>query len=274
MNASGRVVLSASAFLAVFLLAALTSLAQMRPATMAPLHPAMHPIAVRPAATPAVPVPRARINTVVPAPRSVQPVRARVFSARARLDNIFIGGSGETLQQLLDPVPGPGFDYAHVAALDRDLDIKAVIDPATQWRLAVAERVLRDTATASARGYYLLDGGAAYAVPTEEAPAEQPQESRPPEVPEVIVVQQPAQTPAAESASATSQRPQAPVPDVGNFTLVMRNGKTIQAVAFTRTGDRIAYIAADGERHTIAATELDAAATERLNRESGKQLTL
>lgn len=270
MKTSGRVVLSAAVLAVLFVFVAVASRAQMAQMRTAPAAPP-HPIAVRPAATHALAVPRARINTAVPAPRSVQPARARVFTARSGdLDSTFASGSGETLQQLLDPVPGPGFDYSHVAALDRDLAIKAVIDPETQWRLAVAERVLRDTGNIGTSSFYLLDGGA-YSEPAEAPSAEQPQESQPPEV---IVVQQPAQTPAEASAQAAAPQPPAPIPDVGSFTLVLRNGQRIQAIAFTRAGDRIAYITADGERHTIAAGELDSAATERLNQESGKQLTL
>jgi hypothetical protein len=54
--------------------------------------------------------------------------------------------------------------------------------------------------------------------------------------------------PAPQSAAQT----ETPLADVGQFTLVLRNGKQIEAVAFTRTNDRIIYITADGSRHTIA----------------------
>jgi hypothetical protein len=45
-------------------------------------------------------------------------------------------------------------------------------------------------------------------------------------------------------------------------------------MAFTRSGGRIVYITSDGRRHTIAASELDYAATERVNEDRGTQLTL
>lgn len=277
MRTPGLVVLSAAAFFLLSLLTTSASRAQMRLAPARVAHAvaqpiAMRPIAVRPAPTHGLAIPRARINTA--APSSAQPAHARVISVQSDdSGNIFPGvaGSGETLQQLLDPVPGPGFDYAHVAALDRDLSIKAVIDPQTQWRLAVAERVLRDTGGFAAPGYYLLDGGA-YVMPSEAAPEEQAQQSQPPEV---IVLQQAAPKAAEEEPTpAAASQPSAPIPDVGNFTLVLRNGSKIQVVAFTRTGDRIAYVTSDGERHTLSAGELDSAATERVNEDSGKQLTL
>lgn len=279
MRTFGRVVLSAAVFFLLFLFIASAPRAQMRSAPVAVAHPAVHaiamrPIVVRPAAAHALATPRARVNTAVQP--SAQPAGARIVTVPTNDigSNTFpgIGGAGETLQQLLDPVPGLGFNYAHVAALDRDLDIKAVIDPETQWRLAVAERVLRDTGGFASPGFFLLDGGGAYIMPAESAPEEQPQQSQPPEV---IVLQQPAQNSAeAEPAPAAAPPPSAPIPDVGNFTLVLRNGKKIEVVAFTRTGDRLAYITADGERHTIATSAVDAAATQRVNEDSGKQLTL
>lgn len=184
----------------------------------------------------------------------------------------FVNASFLSLQDLLNPVPGLGFDYAHLAAINRDLGIKAVIDPATQWRLAVAERVLRDTSgLAPTGGFFLLDGGGAYVVPAEAAP---PQPST--QQPQIIVLQQaPAATqPSAQSAPAPAPEAAPPIPDVGSFTLVLQNGTKIQAVAFTRLNDRIVYITAGGSRRTIALSDLDSAATMRINDERGTPLRL
>lgn len=242
------------------------TLGQMRVMHAAPMDGArrtFHPIRVAPSATHGFATPRSRINT------AASPARARAFTAPAdEFGNNFGIGSGETLQQLLDPVPGAGFNYAYLGAIDSDLAIKAVIDPETEWRLAVAERVLRDTGGYGAPGYYLLDGGGEYVVP--ESPSGQaPPQSQPPQI---IVLQQPAQKSAEESAAAP--QPAAPIPDVSNFTLVLQSGKTIQAIAVTRSGDLFVYITADGARHTIEASLLNQAATERVNQDSGTQLTL
>jgi hypothetical protein len=272
MRISGRVVSTSAVVLGFLLLSPLIMRAQMRMATAARVHPAFHPVRIVPSATHAMAVPRARINTV--APRRAQPAPTGIFFNQPGdiFGNQFLGGgSGETLQELLDPVPGPGFNYAHVAALDRDLAIKAVIDPETQWRLAVAEQVARATSGFGAGGYYLLDGGGEYVMPSQPA-AEQP--SQPSQPPEVIVLQEPAQKPSAQAAPAAAPQPQQPIPDVGNFTLVFKNGQKIQAMAFTRSGGRIVYITSDGRRHAIAASELDNAATERVNEDRGTQLTL
>ena len=66
---------------------------------------------------------------------------AAPFSANGFSGSSF-SGSGATLQQLLDPVPPPGFDYQYLSAIDSDLAEKAFIDPVTQLRLAAARRFL------------------------------------------------------------------------------------------------------------------------------------
>src|SRR5271167_1789774 len=73
------------------------------------------------------------------------------------------GSSSDSLsvQQLLDPFPSYGFDFAHLTAIDRDLGMKAFIDPATQVRIAEAERRRRRIPRAG-NGFVLLDGGGAY----------------------------------------------------------------------------------------------------------------
>jgi hypothetical protein len=180
-------------------------------------------------------------------------------------------GSFLSVQDLLNPVPGPGFDYAHLAAINRDLDIKAVIDPATQWRLFVAERLLRESPRFAGSGFLLFDGGGAYAVPVETAQPEQA-----PQQPQIIVVQAAPSAPQTAAQPAREPAPEisAPLPDVGQFILVLQSGKQIQAVAFTRAGDRIIYITTDGSRRTLATDDLDSNETNRINQERGTPLQL
>jgi hypothetical protein len=64
------------------------------------------------------------------------------------------------------------------------------------------------------------------------------------------------------------------LPDEGEFTLILRNGQEIEAVAFTRVDDRIVYITTGGGRHTVAVGELDVDATVRLNQERGTPLQI
>jgi hypothetical protein len=157
----------------------------------------------------------------------------------------------------------------------QDIGTEAAIDPATQWRLAIAERVARSTGGFAGGGYYLLDGGGAYAYPYSAEPSEaespSPQQQQQ-QQPQVIVVQQaPAQ---ATQSSAAETSPEPPLPDAGQFTLVLHNGSQIEAVAFTQMKDRIVYITRDGSRRSLALSDLDADATVRLNQERGTPLQL
>lgn len=183
-------------------------------------------------------------------------------------------GSGLTLQQLLDPVPPPGFDYQYLSAIDSDLAVKALIDPVTEWRVAEAERTLRATGGFAGSSFYLLDGGGYYLPEQSDEvdQSQQPQASQQPQ-PQIIVLQQaPPAQPAAEPASEAA--PAQPVPDVGQFILVLHNGTRIQAVAFTNSNGEIVYITADGNRRTIALSDLDSATTVRVNEERGTPLEL
>jgi hypothetical protein len=177
------------------------------------------------------------------------------------------GISPLSLQDLLNPVPGFGFSFVHLAAINRDLGIRALIDPATQLQLALAERLLAETPVAPVA--FPFFGGVG------ETPVIIPQQQ-----PQVIIVQQP--TPAVEVATAPTapqamEAPQAapsPLPDVGEFILVERDGSQIPAVAFTRQNDRIVYVTRQGIRRSIGITELDPDATIRVNEERGTSLQL
>jgi hypothetical protein len=232
---------------------------------------------VRPAST-------VRVSPVHTPAAAVIRTRGRVTTGTPVNDpgNAFASGFGDfggaplSVQQLIDPVPGLGFDFADLAARDRDLDLKAAIDPATQWRLAIAERLLRENRGVGfvGTGGFILDGGGVYAVP--EEPTGEPAAAAPAPQPQIIVVQAPAAAnqQAAAPAPATESQAQAPLPDVGQFTLVLRDGTKIQAVAFTRKSDTIVYITTDGSRRTLAVADLDSAATQRVNQERGTPLNL
>ena len=63
-------------------------------------------------------------------------------------------------------------------------------------------------------------------------------------------------------------------PDDGQFTLVMRNGEKIQAVAFTHRKDNIVYVGLDGATGVIAVEDFDFQATMEINQERGIPLRL
>jgi hypothetical protein len=269
MKFSGRVVSVSAVLFALLLLAPLSARAQMRMSGGARL--AMRPMRVLPGPSHIVRMQRAPISNG--APRQFHPSGTPPASFGNQFDNGYGYGSGETLGQLLDPVPGLGFDYSYLNAINSDLGIKAVIDPRTEWELATAERVARITGGYGyGAGAYLLDGGGDYIVPAEPASG-QAQDSQQPQQPMVIVVKEQAnQHSDADETPAVAPQPATPLPNVSNFTLVLQNGTKIQAIAFTRVGDKIVYIASDGSRHTLPASELDSSATEQLNADSGTQL--
>lgn len=66
----------------------------------------------------------------------------------------------------------------------------------------------------------------------------------------------------------------APIPDEGQFTLVLRDGSRIQAVAFTHTNGKIIYITTDGMRRSLADSQLNSDETVRVNQERGTPLQL
>jgi hypothetical protein len=77
-----------------------------------------------------------------------------------------------------------------------------------------------------------------------------------------------------QSADAVAPAESTPLPDEGQFTLVLRDGTTIQAVAFTHSNGKIIYVTTDGLRLTFADSLLDQDATVRLNLERGTALQL
>jgi hypothetical protein len=173
-------------------------------------------------------------------------------------------GTPIPLDQLLNAAPGLGFDYTHLAAINRDLAVRAIIDPLTQHELALAGQLPQAQPVAFFGGY----GGYA----TQPLVIQTPQ-------PQVIVIQPPATAAPAPQAATAAPAPAAappapPVPDVGQFLLVRRDKKVIDAVAFTRQGSRIVYITAGGLRHSIALDQLDLQATEERNAERGTILHL
>lgn len=204
------------------------------------------------------------------APRIVTQRAAPATSRQTMQSNLLFNSTspeelgGTNLGQLLNPVPGLGFDYSNLAALNHDLGVRAIIDPITQQELALSERLLQLTPTAPISSSFFASEPV---VMLEQQP------------PQVIIVQQP-QPPAGEAtaeappSAAPAAVEQPPLPDVGQFVLVLHDGTQIQAVAFTRQSERIVYITTDGRRRSIAIGDLDKAATRRLNNERGTPLQL
>jgi hypothetical protein len=201
----------------------------------------------------------------------------RTAPVRRRTSLVSPGGTYASGFGLTTPYPGSGLTNVYPGTglgmnginsvlTQSNLGVEAAIDPATQLNLALAQRLLR-TGGFGGGGYYLLTGGGAYAVPTEPVESDQPVAQQQPQM--IVVQQAPAQQ------AALGQEAEAPaLPDVGQFTLVLQGGRQIQAIAFTHTNDRIIYITSDGNRRTLALSDLDTDATLRINEERGTPLQL
>jgi hypothetical protein len=197
--------------------------------------------------------------------RSTSGRTAKAASLRAADEGLaFLGGTPLSIQDLVNPFPGFGFNLQSSPLLNEDLGIKALIDPATQARLALAERLRRETQFAP--GFFLIDGGGSYVVPVGPDQDQGAQAQQPMPQQEQTVSEETYEPPPAEAA--------APLPDEGEFTLVLRDGKQFQATAFTRVNDKIIYITPDGGRRSVAVADLDTNATLRINQERGTPLQL
>jgi hypothetical protein len=266
-------------------IAALASFALLAPANTAGQRMPARPMAPVPA--PAV----GRTGYVHRAPSNgIRATPSRARTARANAQTGAQGGNGVnaadsfgfgyplSIQDLLNITPINGFNWQYVNAINQDLPIQALINPVTQFEVAQAERLLRSTGGASGGAYLLGGGGYGYYAPpeTEGEEGSGEQQAPPPNQPaqpQVIVLQQaPAQQPAQEEGSAAPAEEQ--IPDQGQLILVLRNGKQIQAVAFTHAGDKILYITPDGARLSIPTSELNPDATVRINQEKGTPLQL
>jgi hypothetical protein len=187
----------------------------------------------------------------------------------AVVNSAFANGSVQDLFGF--PVPGLGFDYTHLAAVNGNLGVMALIDPVTQGEIALALRLRGVNAGVSPLFYsgYGYGGapivmGTPMAAPVEDAPAPQQQQA-----PIVVVV--PA---AAQQAAAVMAAEQTPLPDPGEFVLVQRDGRLLFAVAFTAEPGRVVYVTKEGLRRSIALDQLDVDTTMRMNEERGSSIQI
>jgi hypothetical protein len=184
---------------------------------------------------------------------------------------LFPGATSFDVSQLLNNipglnnVPGLGFDYEFLNAINQNFAEQAFINPATEQEIALAERLSRFN-TGFGDGFIPFWGGGYY-----EEPAEEQQQ------PAVAEEQEPASAPPEsqnDSAESAPVEEPAPLPDIGEFVLVLHNGNQIKAVGFTHQNNEIVYITKDGLRGSFPATDLDAAATQQINQQHGTPLQL
>jgi hypothetical protein len=164
------------------------------------------------------------------------------------------------------PVPGLGFDFPHLAAVNGNLAVRALIDPATQAQIALALRL---------RGFnsgfvspFFFGGGFPIVMETPGVVAQQPEAA--PQAPIIVVAPPAAQT----AAPLTAAVDQPPLPDPGEFVLVQRDGRLLFAVAFTAQPGHVVYVTKEGLRRSIALDQLDVDTTLRMNEERGSSIQI
>jgi len=163
------------------------------------------------------------------------------------------------------PVPGLGFDFAHLAAINAGRH----------------HRRFRGTTFANFGGFPFVEfpffSDSSGIAPVQAAP------------PQVIIVQQPVPQQAEDDdAEVTPRRGRrlysAPAPEApadaapgraaGEYVLVRRDGGLLFAVAFSLQGGQLNYVTREGLRRTVALAAIDAEATEQMNEQRGMTVRL
>ena len=175
-----------------------------------------------------------------------------------------------TISTLLEgsfPVPGFGFDYTHHAAVNRDLGVRAIIDPAIQHQLALARQIRRETPAFPIALPLVLNTNVNQIFITTPPP--------------VVIVQQPSvvEVPVERverQEVARIEAPPAPQPvvELGELVLIRKDGRTVFAVAYSVVNGRLVYVTREGFRRSFPLAELDADATLQMNEERGTSLRL
>jgi hypothetical protein len=159
----------------------------------------------------------------------------------------------------LHGVPGLGFDFAHLAAIERPFRGRFGHQPGGLFFAPLFFDALPL--------YYPYDSE----VSDYYREVERPQFlSAPPQPqPNVTVPAEP-----APRESVTPQAPPPPPPELGQLILVRGDGQVLLAVAFTVRNGQLTYITNEGIRHSFPVSELDKDATRQMNDANGTSVSI
>jgi hypothetical protein len=161
---------------------------------------------------------------------------------------------------IVNGVPGLGFDYPHLAAINRGFN--------DQFGFSNA---FNSSFFNNGYGVIPFYGSLPSYYPPyeEETPDSYTQRAQQP----VFVVPSPQQSPAASSAGSSagvSATPSTtPPPELGQLILVRGDGQIVMAVAFTVRNGQLTYVTNEGTRRSFPASELDKEATRQMNEANG-----
>jgi hypothetical protein len=245
---------------------------QARNATASADHPAAAPAVQHPARVPAASSPTASHSGARAPQRHEQSGETR-NSAAGHVNEGFSPTAKSFNFDETSGVPGLGFDFPHLAAVSGGRANNS------------SEHFGHHGHQGQGSGFFIAIpfGGYAYAVndqvsdqPEQQAVEEAGQEAE--QQPEQRAGQQPENQALLPSQNVVAQQPipatvadvvETPVPDIGDFVLVRRDGRIVFASLFSVIGTQVRYITPEGTRHTLAIADLDSDATQQMNEARG-----
>jgi hypothetical protein len=169
-------------------------------------------------------------------------------------------------------VPGLGFDYQHLAAIEHPFPNRFGRGRGLVPFYPYFAPIFLNTLPLDYDAYYGSDE-----YPYGYDNAYPPYGSAVPDYytqqPQFMIPQPGAVAPAENAPSAAPPAP-VPPPELGQLILVRRDGKVLLAVAFTvRNGD-LTYVTTEGTRRSFPVSELDKEATRQMNDANGTSVSL
>lgn len=166
-------------------------------------------------------------------------------------------------------VPGLGFDFEHLAAIERPF--RGRFGRGDRDRGGFFTPLFFDGLPLYYPGGYPYDTENPYdnAVPDNYTGAAQPP---------IFVVPQPQPNTSAPAETAprqvaTPQAPPPPPPELGQLILVRSDGQVLLAVAFTVRNGQLSYITNEGTKRSFPVSELDKQATQQMNDANGTSVS-
>jgi len=162
-------------------------------------------------------------------------------------------------------VPGLGFDFPHLAAINRAFN--------NQFGFSNA---FNSAFVGNGVGVIPFYGAppAYYPPYEEETPDSYTERGQQP----IFVVPSPQQSSAApspgNSGGASATVSSTPPPELGQLILVREDGQIVMAVAFTVRNGQLTYVTNEGTRRSFPASELDKDATRQMNEANGTSVSI
>ena len=164
---------------------------------------------------------------------------------------------------VVNGVPGLGFDFPHLAAINRGFNSQA------GFLNAFPNGVFNNF------GFIPFFGSVPWSYPPyEEASPDYYTETA--QQPQFVIPRPRPATPPTETTprAAEPQTPPPPPPELGQLILVRRDGQVLLAVAFTTNRGQLTYITREGTRRSFPVSELDKDATRQMNDANGTSVSL